>query len=159
MGPRVSKKRLKRGNDGADVNAPPKVLRKDYVVSRLTQSTAGGKSLASVGLETGSTFLVPALQEIPADASDPDPLSYANPQSIPKRDVAQGVAVAGDPESENTSFTSMVGSPRNIYQPWWGVTNGCRLDTPKACQDLVDHLAPPGYSSELRHLPNDDFLG
>ncbi|GJU32725.1 hypothetical protein Tco_0603888 [Tanacetum coccineum] len=72
-----------------NANAPPKVLRKDHAASRPTQSTAGGKSLASVGLETGSTFPVPASQEIPADASDPDLLSYANPQSIPKRDVAQ----------------------------------------------------------------------
>ncbi|GJV63583.1 hypothetical protein Tco_1474411 [Tanacetum coccineum] len=138
------------------------VLRKDHVASRPTQSTAGGKSLALVGLETGSTFPVPAPHETPADASDPDPLLYANPQSIPERDVAQsskGAAVAGDPESENTSFTSMAGSPGNIYQPGWGVTNGCRLDTPEACQDLVDHLAPLGYFSELCHLPNDDFLG
>ncbi|GKA15954.1 hypothetical protein Tco_0695701 [Tanacetum coccineum] len=120
MGPRVSKKRRKRGNDGAGANAPPKVLRKDHAASRPTPSTAGGKSLALVGLETGSTFPVPAPQEIPVNASDPDPLSYANPQSIPERDVAQsskGAAVAGDPESENTSFTSMVGSPGNIYQP------------------------------------------
>nr|GEZ86294.1 hypothetical protein [Tanacetum cinerariifolium] len=52
----------------------------------------------------------------------------------------------------------MVGSPESIYQPEWGVTNGCRLDTPEACQDLVDHIAPPGYFLELRHLHNDDFL-
>ncbi|GKD77476.1 hypothetical protein Tco_1340097 [Tanacetum coccineum] len=45
-------------------------------------------------------------------------------------------AVVADPDSENTSFTSMVGSPGNIYQPGWGVTNCCRLDTPGACQDL-----------------------
>ncbi|GKG44817.1 hypothetical protein Tco_0486255, partial [Tanacetum coccineum] len=51
-------------------------------------STVGGKSLTSVGLETGSTFPVPAPQEIPVNASDPEPLSYANPQSIPERDVA-----------------------------------------------------------------------
>ncbi|GKG39055.1 hypothetical protein Tco_0460767 [Tanacetum coccineum] len=89
MGPRVSKKRRKRRNDGVDANAPPKVLRKDHDASRLTQSIAGGKSLTLVGLETGSTFLVPAPQVTPADASDPDPLSYANPQSIPERDVAQ----------------------------------------------------------------------
>ncbi|GJW28087.1 hypothetical protein Tco_0044962 [Tanacetum coccineum] len=139
MGPRISKKCRKKGNDGADTNAPPKVLRKDHAASHLTQSTAEEKSLALVGLETGPTF-----------------------PSIPKRYVAQsskGAAVAGDPESENTSFTSMAGSPGNIYQPGWGVTNGCRLDTPEACQDLVDHLAPPRYFSELRHLPNDDFLG
>ncbi|GJR91458.1 hypothetical protein Tco_0215469 [Tanacetum coccineum] len=153
MGPCMSKKRLKRGHNGAEANAPPKVLRKDHAASRPTQSTTGGKSLALVGLETGSTFPVPGPQEIPADASDPDPLSYANPQS------SRGAAVEGDPESENTSFTSMAGSPGNIYQPGWDVTNGYHLDTPEACQDLVDHLAPPGYFLELRHLPNDDFLG
>ncbi|GJV88291.1 hypothetical protein Tco_1532229 [Tanacetum coccineum] len=52
----------------------------------------------------------------------------------------------------------MVGSPGSIYQPGWGVTNNCRLDTPDVCQDMVDHIVPPGYFSELRHLPNDDFL-
>ncbi|GJW04949.1 hypothetical protein Tco_1563805 [Tanacetum coccineum] len=153
MGPRVSKKCRKRRNGRADADAPPKVLKKDHAASRPTQSTAGGKSFASVRLEMRSTFPVPAPQEIPADASDQDPLSYANPQ------YSKGVAVAGDPKSENTSFTSMVGSPGNIYQPGWDVTNGCRIDTPKACQDLVDHLAPPGYFSEPHHLPNDDFMG
>ncbi|GJR20814.1 hypothetical protein Tco_0969341 [Tanacetum coccineum] len=119
------------------------------------RSTARGKSLASVGLETGSTFPVPAPQETPTDASDPDPLSYANPQSISERDVAQsskGATIVGDPESENTSFTSMAESPGNIYQPGWGMTNGCRLDTPEACQNLVDHLAQPGFEHEAKLL-------
>nr|GEW04961.1 hypothetical protein [Tanacetum cinerariifolium] len=95
------------------------------------------------------------------DVSDPDLLSFADPQSRLTADVAQsskGAAAAGDPESKNTSFTSMVGSPESIYRPEWGVTNGCLLDAPKACQDLMDHIAPPGYFSELRHLHNDDFL-
>nr|GEZ95797.1 hypothetical protein [Tanacetum cinerariifolium] len=43
--------------------------------------------------------------------------------------------------------------------PEWGVTNGSLLDTPEACQDLVDHAAPPGYFFELRHMHNEDFLG
>ncbi|GJU28623.1 hypothetical protein Tco_1167244 [Tanacetum coccineum] len=34
MGPQVNKRRHKRGNDGADANAPPKVLRKDHVALR-----------------------------------------------------------------------------------------------------------------------------
>ncbi|GKE37509.1 hypothetical protein Tco_1460914, partial [Tanacetum coccineum] len=130
----VNKRRRKRGNDKADANAPPKVLRKDHAASRLTQSTLGGKSLASMGLEAGSTFSVPASQETPTDVSDPDPLSYAKPQPIPEQDIAQpskGAATAGDPDSEKfSSFTSMVGSPGSIYQQGWGVTNNCRLDTP-----------------------------
>nr|GEV92574.1 hypothetical protein [Tanacetum cinerariifolium] len=125
------------------------------------KSTVGGKSLAAMGLGMGSTFPVPTSQETPVDVSDPDPLSFSNPQSIPTENVAQSskeATVAGDLESENTSFTSMVGSPNSIYQPEWGVTHGCCLDVPEACQDLVDHIAPPGYFSELRHLHNDDFL-
>ncbi|GKC01485.1 hypothetical protein Tco_0987621 [Tanacetum coccineum] len=71
---------------------------------------------------------------------------------------SKGATAAGGPEPDPTSPT-MVMSPGSIYQPEWGVTNGCRLDTPSSCQELVDHLAPPGYFSELRHLPNEDFLG
>nr|GEV10867.1 transposase (putative), gypsy type [Tanacetum cinerariifolium] len=47
------------------------------------------KSLASMGLGTGSTFHVPTSQETPIDVSGPDPLSFANPQSIPTENVTQ----------------------------------------------------------------------
>nr|GEY72070.1 hypothetical protein [Tanacetum cinerariifolium] len=151
-GPRVIKECRKRGNNGVDTNAPPKVLRRDHADPRPTQSTIGGKSLAAIGLGMGSTCPVPTSWDTHMDVSDPDPLTFANPQS------SKGAAVAGDPKSENTSFTSMVGSPESIYRPEWSVTNGCRLDAPKACQDLVDHIAPPGYFSELHYLHNDDFL-
>nr|GEU68898.1 hypothetical protein [Tanacetum cinerariifolium] len=124
-------------------------------------STSGGKSLAAMGLGMGFTFPVPTSQDTPVDVSDPDLLSFANPQIIPIENVAQssnGAVVTGDPELKNTSFTYMVGSLESIYQSEWGVTNGCPLDAPEAYLDLVDHIAPPGYFSELRHLHNDDFL-
>nr|GEW77855.1 hypothetical protein [Tanacetum cinerariifolium] len=143
---------------GVDTNALPKVLRREHVESRPTESTIGGKSLAAMGIGIGSTFPVPTSQGTPVDVSDSDPLSFANPPSIPTRKCCPGAAIAGDLESNHTSFTSMVGSPESIYQPEWGVTNGCRLDAPEACQDLVEHIAPSGYFSELRHLHNDDFL-
>nr|GEW46526.1 hypothetical protein [Tanacetum cinerariifolium] len=59
---------------------------------------------------------------------------------------------------KSTSSSSMVGSPGGIYQPGWGMTNNCRLDTPDVCQDVVDHIVPPGYFSDLRHMPNAEFL-
>ncbi|GJU39299.1 hypothetical protein Tco_1192256 [Tanacetum coccineum] len=165
MGPPVNKRRRKRGNAEAEANAPPKVLRKDYAPAQPEQSTRGGKSFTLMGLEMGTPVVAPTTQEAPAGAKgviDPDPLSYAEPRPAPERDVAQSsmkAAVAEDPESEkSTSFTSMVCSPGSIYQPGWGVTNGCRSDTPDVCQDMVDHIVPPWYFSELRHLPNDDFL-
>nr|GEW46186.1 hypothetical protein [Tanacetum cinerariifolium] len=93
--------------------------------------------------------------------NDPDPLDFADASSPHPADVAQssqGIAAAGDPESENVPSPAEVGSPRSVYWPEWGVTNGSLLDTPEVCQDLVDHAAPPGYFSELRHIHNKDFL-
>nr|GEV81751.1 hypothetical protein [Tanacetum cinerariifolium] len=98
---------------------------------------------------------------VPADASDHDPLAFADAPSPPPADVAQssqGIAVAEEPGSENASFPTEVGSPGSVYRPKWGVTNGSLLDTPEVCQDFVDHAAPPGYFAELRHMPNDEFL-
>nr|GEX91246.1 hypothetical protein [Tanacetum cinerariifolium] len=68
---------------------------------------------------------------------------------VPTKNVAtkevQGPFSTESPESgKSTSFPSMDGSPGGIYQPRWGVTNDCRLDTPDACQDMVDHIVPPG---------------
>nr|GEZ40064.1 transposase (putative), gypsy type [Tanacetum cinerariifolium] len=128
--PLAAEESRKRGRDGIDVNAsPPQVIAKGSYA--------------------------------PTGVSDPDPLSFADPPSRPPADVAQsshGIAAAGDPESDNASSPAEVGSPENVYQPEWGVTNGSLLDTPEACQDLVDHVAPPGYFSELRHTHNDEFL-
>ncbi|GKC55857.1 hypothetical protein Tco_1083455, partial [Tanacetum coccineum] len=180
MGPLVNKMRRKRDNDEADTNAPPKVLRKDHAAFRPAQSTLGGKSLASMGLRF--TFFTPTTQETLADAksvTDPDLMSYAKPQPHPEQDAAQssgktateipignvvttemqGQIFAESPESgKSASFPSVDGSPGGIYQPEYDVTNYCRLDTSDACQDMVDHTVPPGYFSELRHMPNTDFL-
>nr|GEV12017.1 hypothetical protein [Tanacetum cinerariifolium] len=151
----------KRGHDGVDANAPPKVLRMDHADPRPTWSTRGGKYFVVIELGMGSTRPALVPESAPADVSDPDPLSFADPRSRHLADVAQssqGTVAAGDPESENTSFAFLVGSPESIYRPEWGIANGSMLDTSEAFQDLVDHVPPPGYFSELRHLRNDDFL-
>ncbi|GJW75856.1 hypothetical protein Tco_0135226 [Tanacetum coccineum] len=159
--PHVSKRRRKRENEESNANAPRKVLRKDFDVSHLTQSTVGGESLASIRLGASSTVSAPTSQKTPAGTMNPDPISFVKPLSVPEQDIAQsskGATAAGGPELDPTSPT-MVMSPGSIYQPEWGVTNGCLLDTPSSCQELVDYLAPPVYFSELHHLPNEDFLG
>ncbi|GJR04201.1 hypothetical protein Tco_0527185 [Tanacetum coccineum] len=121
--PLVSKRRRKRVNDGADANAQPKVLRKDFDVSRPAPSTFGGKSFASTGLEASFILSAPASQGTPAGTIDPNLLSFTEPQPAPTRDIAE--------------------SPGGIHQPGWGITNNCRFDTPGACQDVVDHMVPP----------------
>nr|GEY92027.1 hypothetical protein [Tanacetum cinerariifolium] len=120
----------KRGHDGTDVNALPKSLRRDYADPQPLGSSRGGKSIAAIQLGLASTV-------VPEDAP---------------------VGVR-DPGSENASSPAEVGSPGSVYRPEWGITSGSLLDTPEACQDLVDHAAPPGYFSELRHMHNEEFLG
>ncbi|GJS56230.1 hypothetical protein Tco_0629592 [Tanacetum coccineum] len=182
MGPLVNKRHRKRGNNKAEANASPKVLRRDHGAFRPAQSTYRGKSLASMGLDAGSLLSTPAAQASSAatkSMSDPEPLSYADPRRYPEQHIAQsskGTATeiptgdvataevnvqfsAESPDSgRSSSVPFMVGSLSDIYQPGWGVTNDCCLDTLAACQDLVDHIVPPGYFSKLRHLPNADFL-
>nr|GEX03843.1 transposase (putative), gypsy type [Tanacetum cinerariifolium] len=137
-GPSVARKSRKRGHDGVDANAPPKSLRRDHADLRPSCSSHGGKSLAAMQLCLASNAFVS--EGAPANVSDLDPLSFADAPSHPPVDVTQsspGVVAAKDLESENASSPTEVGSPGN----------------------LVDHVAPPGYFLELRHMLNEDFLG
>ncbi|GKE83742.1 hypothetical protein Tco_1557484, partial [Tanacetum coccineum] len=120
MRPPVNKRRRKRDQSAVEANAPLKVLRKDHASVHPAQDTRGGESLAAMGL-----------------GPEPPPIRPCDKVSSKEAEIA------ADPDSENTSFASMVGSPGSIYQPEWGVTNGCRLDTLNVCQDLVDHITPP----------------
>ncbi|GJY41834.1 hypothetical protein Tco_0429104 [Tanacetum coccineum] len=144
-------------------NAPAKVLRKDHDTARAEHNARGGKSLADMSIDTELAIHIQETQVPPVatqSVSDLDPFSYAKPQS--KQDVAQSSkekGVAGNQDSKkSTPSPPITRSPRSIYQPGWGVPNSCHLDSPEGCQDVVDHIAPPGYFSELRHLPNDEFL-
>ncbi|GJT10359.1 hypothetical protein Tco_0857401 [Tanacetum coccineum] len=101
--------RRKRVNEEAEENAPPKVLRKDHA-SGPTHSTRGGKSLAAMGLDVGSTFSSPAAQNTPTAVSDLEPLSYAKPQPHPVQDIAQsskGAAVEIPTEDFATTEVAM----------------------------------------------------
>nr|GFC69198.1 hypothetical protein [Tanacetum cinerariifolium] len=90
--PPAVKECRKRGHNGADANAPPKVLRRDHADPRPTGSTREGKSFASIELGTGSTRPTPMPQSAPADVGDPDPLSFADPRShLPREPLRQEI--------------------------------------------------------------------
>nr|GEV80734.1 hypothetical protein [Tanacetum cinerariifolium] len=171
----ISQQSTRPEDQGQEAGAPEVSLLKNVTTTRVAPeagqaegitvtgppSTHGGKPFVAMGLGMGSTHPVSASRGAPIDVRDLNPLSFADPQSRPIADVDQsskGAALARDLESKNTSFTSMVGAPESIYWPEWGVTNGCLLDALEACQDLVDHIAPPRCFSELCHLYNDDLL-
>nr|GEX33373.1 hypothetical protein [Tanacetum cinerariifolium] len=64
MGPRVIKERRKRGNDGIDTNAPPKVLRRDHAESQPTQSTIERKSLLRLRFEQEAKLLKKSVAQV-----------------------------------------------------------------------------------------------
>nr|GEU93276.1 hypothetical protein [Tanacetum cinerariifolium] len=150
----------KRGRDGIDVNAPPKSLRRDYADPRPLGSSHGGRVLLPYNWAWHLLLLCLKMHLQGSMTRIRCPLltlRHALQLMLPNK-TSQGIAAAGDPESENASSPAEVGSPKSVYRPKWGVTNGNLLDTPEACQDLVDHVAPSGYFSELRHMHNDEFL-
>nr|GEV11638.1 hypothetical protein [Tanacetum cinerariifolium] len=93
--PSAVTKSRKRGRDGADVNAPPKVLRRDHADPRPTGSTRRGKSLAAIELG----------------------MAFTRPVPMPENALADETAAARDLESGNASFAFAVGSPESIYRP------------------------------------------
>nr|GFB19466.1 transposase (putative), gypsy type [Tanacetum cinerariifolium] len=110
--PHLVQESRKRGREGIDANAPPKSLRRDHADLQPSGSSRGGKSLAAMQLCLASNIFV--YEGIPADVSDPDPLSFADAPSPHPADVirsSQGVAAAGGPSSENVSSPSEVRSP------------------------------------------------
>ncbi|GKD00761.1 hypothetical protein Tco_1171035, partial [Tanacetum coccineum] len=106
----------------------------------------------------GGRHGAPCEQRAPQNGSSKEAATEIPIEKVSTTEIKIQFSV-GSPESgRSTSIPSVVGSPGGIYQPGWGVTNDCRLDTPDACQDMVDHIVPPGYFSKLRHLSNADFL-
>ncbi|GJS69192.1 hypothetical protein Tco_0702033 [Tanacetum coccineum] len=132
MGPPVNKRRRKRDRGKTGSSAPSKAPRTERDTAADTQSV-----------------------------SELEPLSFAVSRPTPEPDVAQSskaATVEDEDTDKSSSFISMGGPPDDIYQPNWGITNSCRLDNPLVCQELVDHIIPPGCFSEMRHLPSEDFL-
>nr|GEZ21965.1 hypothetical protein [Tanacetum cinerariifolium] len=135
--PSAATESRKRGRDGADVNAPAKVLRMDHADPRPTGSTRRGKSFAAIELGLASTRPVPALENAPAGVSDPDPLSFADPQSRHPADIAHTGLLRVLLQQETRSL-------------------GMPLLPPRLGLQIV--YTGLSYYSELCHLHNDDFL-
>nr|GEU30923.1 hypothetical protein [Tanacetum cinerariifolium] len=146
----------KRGRDGTDANAPPSHCKEIKLILGPPKALMGERD--SLSYSWAWLLLLPCLKmHLQASVTQiPCVLLILQPVLRP---MSPSVVAAEDPESENASFPTEVGSPGGIYRPEWGVTNGSLLDTPEACQDLVDHVAPPGYFSKLCHMRNEDFLG
>nr|GFB99030.1 hypothetical protein [Tanacetum cinerariifolium]GFB99093.1 hypothetical protein [Tanacetum cinerariifolium] len=134
-----------------DSSGVPPTIERDHADPRPSGSSHGGKSLAAIQLGLSSTASMP--EDAPTGVSDPDPLFFTDTLAHPLAVMAQsssGIAATRDPESENASSPADVGSPGGVYRPKWGVTNGSILDTPEACQDLVDHQVAMGSQLRLR---------
>ncbi|GKB50833.1 hypothetical protein Tco_0901586, partial [Tanacetum coccineum] len=97
--------------------------------------TRGGKSLAAIGAGPKP----PSYTFMRQSVSDPDPLSYTEPQPIPNQDIARSSkGMATEIPTKGVATTE-------------GVTNDCHLDTLEACQDMVDHVVPSGAQVARRN--------
>ncbi|GJQ94240.1 hypothetical protein Tco_0005379 [Tanacetum coccineum] len=47
---------------------------------------------------------------------------------------------------------------RQIYIPKWNVINDSVLDDPEICRGMIDHLAPPGFLSQLQAMDYKQLL-
>ncbi|GJV10668.1 hypothetical protein Tco_1352209 [Tanacetum coccineum] len=116
MGPTIKKRRRQRDAGEGGSNAPAKVLRKDHDAARAEHSARGGKSLADMSVDTELAIHVQETHEPPVttqSVSDPDPLSYAKPQS--KQDVAQSSkekGVARNQDSEKSTHLLLLLGPQ-----------------------------------------------
>nr|GEX19664.1 hypothetical protein [Tanacetum cinerariifolium] len=116
-------------------------IKRDYDTFRPAQSTHGGKSIASMGLDADSLLSTPAAQDLSTatkSMSDPKPLSYVNSLPHLEKDIAQ-----------KAFLYPLHGRVVGRYLP-----TGVGRDAQDACQGMVDHIVPSGYFFELRHLPN-----
>nr|GEZ41102.1 hypothetical protein [Tanacetum cinerariifolium] len=157
MGPRVNKRCRKKGNDEVEASAPPKVLGKDHAAFHPAQSTLGGKSLAPLGLDAGSTFATPVTQEAPTttkSVSDPDPLTYAKPQPHPELDIAPSFRKTTTEVPTKNVATKEVQGPFSTESP----ESGKSTSFPSMDGSPGDHIVSPRYFFELCHLQNTDFL-
>nr|GEW30900.1 putative transposase (putative), gypsy type [Tanacetum cinerariifolium] len=57
-------------------------------------------------------------------------------------------------ESKTIDFATAL----NVYVPDWNVTNNARIDNPVICQNLLDHVTPPGYWAALPNHHDVGFL-
>ncbi|GKC47614.1 hypothetical protein Tco_1065336, partial [Tanacetum coccineum] len=88
-----------------------------------------------------------AHEETPTGTMNLDPISFAKPSSVPEQDIAQSLIHV---------FQGSYRCRRSRARPYFPYYYYMYLSL---IHELVDHLAPPGYFSELRHLPNEEFLG
>nr|GEX44940.1 hypothetical protein [Tanacetum cinerariifolium] len=149
--PPTAQRAIKEAVMGPMLMPPLKSLRRDHADPRPSGSSHRGKVLLPFNWVWILMFLCLKMLLQGSVTRIRYPLltlRHAIPLMLPTR----------DPKSENASSPVEVGSTGSVYRSEWGVTNGSLLDTPEACQDLVDHVAPPGYFSELRHMHNDEFL-
>ncbi|GJS95904.1 hypothetical protein Tco_0802872 [Tanacetum coccineum] len=157
QGPTVAEQEVPVAYDVATAElAPEPDLEKE-----VTTMGPPGKSLADMVLDAEPIIHIHKTQDLSVAAqsvSDPDPLSYAKPQPSPSKTLpsksSKKAAIVEDSDAEKSAFfTSMAGSPGSIYQPGWGVTNNCRLDTPEACQDMDQRI-----QAREEHIKNLETL-
>ncbi|GJW11581.1 hypothetical protein Tco_1577408 [Tanacetum coccineum] len=113
----------------------------------VVQESGLEKEVASIGPLVNKRRRKRGNDEAEANAP-PKIFQEDGPPEIPTENVATtGVqdllSTKSSGSGKLTSVPSVDESPGSIYHPGWDVTNNCCLDTPDACQDMVDNIVLP----------------
>ncbi|GJX38485.1 hypothetical protein Tco_0251788 [Tanacetum coccineum] len=163
------KKKAAAGASGSGL--PPKKLREYHGTSGIGANT-GGKYLAALqSLLEGSTLLRLALWPQLLFSMPPPPvltaavattiIAGATSALIHKSDLAGPSQPVGIELSARSFYVSQDMDPKTlqqIYIPKLNVINDSVLDDPDVCRGMIDHLAPPGFFSQLRGMDYEQLL-
>ncbi|GJZ90030.1 hypothetical protein Tco_0661957 [Tanacetum coccineum] len=88
---------------------------------------------------------------------------FASPTSplVARADIAGPSHIVHSEHSSGSFFVSQDMDPRTfkqIYIPKWDVVNDSRLEDPDVCRSFNNHLAPPGFFSQLWSMDYDRLL-
>ncbi|GJS52643.1 hypothetical protein Tco_0626005 [Tanacetum coccineum] len=168
--------KVKVGEQTLGKNEVPLIIETE---DRGEQATAGSGSAAAATEDVTSSSvtltLECALEDAPRDnvvplvSSSQDGTSVpvaestgdGHPLSAPELEtrtlsVTPSQGFSADDFYESQSIDSA--TTLNVYVPTWSVTNNARVDNPITCQNILDHVTPPGYWAMLCNQHDARFL-
>ncbi|GJU94369.1 hypothetical protein Tco_1319125 [Tanacetum coccineum] len=172
----VRKKR--KAADGASGSGlPPKKLREFHGTSGIGANTGGKSIFALQGFLEGRIVIYSdSSHDLNANAIN-DEVTFVIRSSMPpppvltatvattitaaEADIAGPSQPVGIELSAGSFYVSQDMDPETLWQvyiPKWNVINDFVLDDPNIFRSMIDHLAPPGFFSQLRGIDYEQLL-
>ncbi|GJZ87058.1 hypothetical protein Tco_0658668 [Tanacetum coccineum] len=147
--------------------SPPRLIRQGE------QADAGSGSVAAATEDITSSSVTPTLEHALEDAFHDnvrtpgvslltaESASDGHPASTPEFETGTLSVTPSHGSSVDDFYESQIvdsATAMNVYVPNWNVANNAQIDNPAICQNLLDHVTPPGYWAAIRNQHDVAFL-